>query len=88
MRPHPQRDQGLGSLVKNKTILGNGQRSDLEGGCFAYFGASASTVKGNDEQGPKPAKRARLEPVINIVRCRGNCPAVWTIYQYCPNCHG
>ena len=46
MRPNPKRDQGLGSLVTTKTIIGNGQRSDLEGGCFAYFGGSVSTVKG------------------------------------------
>jgi len=37
-----------------------------------------------------PAKKARLSKPFSThaSRCRGNCPAVWTIESYCEACHG
>ena len=36
------------------------------------------------------AKRARVEDHASrhARTCRGGCPTVWTIEQYCPDCHG
>ena len=37
-----------------------------------------------------PAKKARRSELFSMKasRCRGNCPAVWTIESYCEACHG
>lgn len=34
------------------------------------------------------AKRARTGQAVSTIRCKGNCPTVWTIDLYCPRCHG
>ena len=36
----------------------------------------------------QPSKRVKLDCFKQVPACRGQCPTVWTIHQYCPHCHG
>jgi len=35
-----------------------------------------------------PAKKAKVDSASHVPTCKGLCPKVWTIHQYCPHCHG
>ena len=50
----------------------------------------SSLVRANPRgsQSTQPPKKARLCSSNLVKPCRGNCPKVWTIELYCPNCHG
>ena len=87
-RPTPKRDriQSRPAIAQTKLIpssyipcLG----SDLR----------TKTPNARDQQGvpqypPRPPKRARTAGSESTTRCRGNCPTIWTIFQYCLICHG
>ena len=39
-------------------------------------------------EGNSPKRRPRITRVQHAKSCKGLCPKVWTIDQYCPACHG
>ena len=43
-----------------------------------------------EEEGQVLAKKARtaLHSSKHVRTCKEQCPTVWTIDKYCPNCHG
>jgi hypothetical protein len=49
-----------------------------------------SKVRPSPREPSPPAKKARVEQCASrhARACRGGCPTVWTIQQYCPDCHG
>ena len=62
----------------------------IEEKCGTGKGPQTNKSRPKDEEERTLAKRARISPSssIHVPTCRGQCPAVWTIDNYCPYCHG
>ena len=92
-RPPPKGDEREGSWAwhahSSAHARGN-EGSTNSNGQLCNISASSSQVRATPPGilVSQPPKRPRLCTLTPDFSCKGNCPAVWTIDLYCPNCHG
>ena len=90
-RPTPKRDVLQSRPVITQTKLIPSSNRDVilcSGSDLRTKTLNARDQLGGPQYPPRPPKRARTAGFESTTRCRGNCPTIWTITQYCPYCHG